>query len=59
MPADLTEELARIIGYEHIDTTLMDDVLPPQRRNHKLETEERNTRYSGRLWPSGNHQLLV
>ena len=40
MPADLTEELARIIGYEHIDTTLMDDVLPPQRRNHKLETEE-------------------
>ena len=40
VPADLTEELARIIGYEHIDTTLMDDVLPPQRRNHKLETEE-------------------
>ena len=40
VPADLTEELARIIGYEHIDTTLMDDVLPTQRRNHKLETEE-------------------
>jgi phenylalanyl-tRNA synthetase beta chain len=40
VPADLTEEVARIIGYEHIDTTLMDDVLPPQRRNHKLETEE-------------------
>ena len=40
VPADLTEELARIIGYERIDTTLMDDVLPPQRRNHKLETEE-------------------
>ncbi len=41
VPADLTEEVARIIGYEHIDTTLMDDVLPPQRRNHKLETEEK------------------
>jgi phenylalanyl-tRNA synthetase beta chain len=40
VPADLTEEVARIIGYEHIDTTLMDDVLPPQRRNLKLETEE-------------------
>jgi len=40
VPADLTEEVARIIGYEHIDTTLMDDVLPPQRRNQKLETEE-------------------
>ena len=40
VPADLTEEVARIIGYEHIDTSLMDDVLPPQRRNHKLETEE-------------------
>src|SRR6266700_3056073 len=40
VPADLTEELARIIGYERIDTTLMDDVLPPQRRNLKLETEE-------------------
>ena len=40
VPADLTEEVARIIGYERIDTTLMDDVLPPQRRNHRLETEE-------------------
>jgi len=40
VPADLTEELARIIGYEHINTTLMDDVLPPQRRNQELETEE-------------------
>jgi phenylalanyl-tRNA synthetase beta chain len=40
IPADLTEEVARIIGYEHIDITLMDDELPPQRRNHKLETEE-------------------
>ena len=39
VPADLTEEVARIIGYEHIDTTLMDDVLPPQRRIHKLDTE--------------------
>src|SRR5437763_3732792 len=40
VPADLAEEVARIIGYERIDTTLMDDVLPPQRRNNKLETEE-------------------
>src|SRR5712692_4110761 len=41
VPADLTEEVARIIGYERIHTTLMDDVLPPQRSNLTLETEEK------------------
>lgn len=41
VPADLAEEVARIIGYEKIDTTLMDDALPPQRRNLQLETEEK------------------
>ncbi len=41
VPADLAEEVARIIGYESINTTLMDDVLPPQRRNLALETEEK------------------
>lgn len=41
VPADLTEEVARIIGYERINTTLMDDVLPPQHRNQALETEEK------------------
>src|SRR6266487_3915531 len=41
VPADLAEEVARIIGYEKIGMTLMDDVLPPQRRNHRLETEEK------------------
>ncbi len=40
VPADLAEEVARIIGYEKIGMTLMDDVLPPQRRNLALETEE-------------------
>lgn len=40
-PADLTEEVARIIGYGEIDTTLINDVLPPQRRDPVLETEER------------------
>jgi phenylalanyl-tRNA synthetase beta chain len=39
VPADLAEEVARIIGYEKISMTLMDDVLPPQRRNFPLETE--------------------
>ncbi len=41
VPADLAEEVARIIGYEHIATTLMDDVLPPPHRNLALETEEK------------------
>ena len=39
-PADLTEEVARMIGYDRINTTLIDDVLPTQRRNRVLETEE-------------------
>ncbi len=41
LPADLTEEVARMIGYEHIRTTLMDDVLPKQHRNLAVETEEK------------------
>jgi phenylalanyl-tRNA synthetase beta chain len=41
VPADLAEEVARVIGYEHIDVTLMADVLPPQRHNLALETEEK------------------
>jgi len=39
IPADLVEEVARIIGYEHVGTTLIDDVLPTQRRNEVFETE--------------------
>ncbi|MCB0061895.1 MAG: phenylalanine--tRNA ligase subunit beta, partial [Caldilineaceae bacterium] len=41
IPADLTEEVARVIGYEHIGTTLIDDVLPRQRRNDLFDTEEK------------------
>ncbi len=40
IPADLTEEVARVIGYEHVGTTLIDDVLPVQRRNDLFDTEE-------------------
>jgi phenylalanyl-tRNA synthetase beta chain len=40
-PADLTEEIARIYGYDKIPTTLMSDELPPQRQNLALEGEER------------------
>jgi phenylalanyl-tRNA synthetase beta chain len=39
-PADLCEEVARIIGYEDIATTLMNDVLPPAHINDTLRTEE-------------------
>ena len=39
-PADLTEEVARIIGYEKVGTTLMADVLPVQRHNAAQETQE-------------------
>lgn len=40
IPADLTEEVARIIGYEHVGATLIDDVLPTQQRNDIFMTEE-------------------
>lgn len=40
LPADLTEEVARVVGYDRISETLLDTVLPPQRRNAPLETEE-------------------
>ena len=40
IPADLTEEVARMIGYEKVGTTLIDDVMPTQRRNEIFETEE-------------------
>ncbi len=41
IPADLIEEIARVIGYDQIPTTLMDDALPPQWRNWALEGKER------------------
>jgi phenylalanyl-tRNA synthetase beta chain len=40
MPADLCEEVARLIGYEGITTTLMSDVLPPAHVNENWRTEE-------------------
>jgi phenylalanyl-tRNA synthetase beta chain len=40
LPADLIEEVARIIGYEKIPATLMRDELPPQWRDLAREGEE-------------------
>ncbi len=40
VPADLSEEVARMIGYEQIATTMMDDMLPPAHVNDTLRTEE-------------------
>jgi phenylalanyl-tRNA synthetase beta chain len=41
IPADLTEEVARMIGYEQVGLSLLDTELPTQRRNELLETEAR------------------
>ncbi len=39
--ADLIEEIARLIGYDRIPTTMIDDVMPPQRTNAVFEFVER------------------
>ncbi|HEV2583167.1 MAG TPA: phenylalanine--tRNA ligase subunit beta, partial [Ktedonobacteraceae bacterium] len=41
VPADLAEEVARVVGYETIPMTLMVDALPTQHRNLPLETDEK------------------
>jgi len=41
IPADLVEEIGRIYGYDRMSLTLMEDALPPQRRNIALDGEEK------------------
>lgn len=40
-PVDLVEEVARVYGYDRFPLTLIDEALPPLRRNASLEAEER------------------
>jgi phenylalanyl-tRNA synthetase beta chain len=41
IPADLVEEIGRVYGYDRMPHTLLEDELPPQRRNVALEGEEK------------------
>ena len=40
-PHDLVEEVCRIYGYDHIPSTVLSDVLPPQRGNREQSFEDR------------------
>jgi phenylalanyl-tRNA synthetase beta chain len=40
-PVDLVEEVGRVWGYDRFPTTLVQDALPPQRANPRLEGAER------------------
>ena len=40
-PHDLVEEICRMYGYDNIPSTILSDVLPPQRGNVALDQEER------------------
>jgi phenylalanyl-tRNA synthetase beta chain len=40
IPADLAEEIGRVHGYDRLPAALLQDELPPQRRNVALEGEE-------------------
>ena len=41
IPADLTEEVARIVGYEHVGTTLIQAKMPTLHATPLFETEEK------------------
>ena len=58
IPADLVEEVARMIGYDRIPETLLSGALPPQAVNYDFRNRERVRDLLVGLRPRRGHHLL-
>ena len=58
IPADLAEEIGRVYGYDRLPVTLLQDELPPQRRNVRAGGRRDRPEHPGRRRPGRGHHLF-